>query len=110
MIIKSNKNVYKNYFGEDGISKVYAGENLVFGHDEPIEIKNYLALTAITDTSIGFFRNIATVDIQYSSDGNNWSQYNLGTNDRMTLPAGETLYFKGNNTSITIGNTGLGYF
>ena len=35
MIIKSNKNVYKNYFGEDGISKIYAGENLVFGKDDP---------------------------------------------------------------------------
>lgn len=35
MIIKSNKNVYKNYFGEDNISKVYAGENLVLGKEKP---------------------------------------------------------------------------
>lgn len=110
MIIKSNQPILKNYLGEDNISKIYAGENLVFGHDEPTEIKNYLALTAITDTSLGFYRNMATVDIQYSSDGNNWTEYNLGKNNRMTLPAGETLYFKGNNTSITIGISGLGYF
>ena len=35
MIIKSNNNVYKNYFGEDNVSKVYAGENLVFGKEDP---------------------------------------------------------------------------
>lgn len=35
MIIKSNNNVYKNYFGKDNVSKVYAGKNLVFGKEDP---------------------------------------------------------------------------
>lgn len=109
MIIKSDKNVYKNYFGNENVNKVYAGENLVFGHDEPTEIKNYLALTAITDTNVGFKKN-TDGNIQYSSDGNNWTEYNLGENETMILPAGETLYFKGNNTYMTIGSTGVGYF
>lgn len=34
MIIKTNQLVLKNYLGETNISKVYAGENLVFGHEE----------------------------------------------------------------------------
>lgn len=33
MIIKSNNNVFKNYFGNENVNKVYAGENLVFGNE-----------------------------------------------------------------------------
>lgn len=105
MIIKSNQPILKNYLGEDNISKIYAGENLVFGHDEPTEIKNYLALTAITDTNVGFKKH-SNGNIQYSSDGNNWTEYNLGENETMILPAGETLYFKGNNTHLETGPLG----
>lgn len=35
MIIKTNNNVFKNYFGNENVSKVYAGENLVFGKEDP---------------------------------------------------------------------------
>ena len=34
MIIKTNQPILKNFLGEDNISKIYAGENLVFGHEE----------------------------------------------------------------------------
>lgn len=35
MIIKSNNKVFKNYFGNENVNKVYAGENLVFGKEDP---------------------------------------------------------------------------
>lgn len=117
MIIKSNKNVYKNYFGEDGISKVYAGENLVFGQDssDPVQVKNYMALKNVGQNNavIGgkYFSDDSSMtgmtDIYYSSDATTWSLWlhdtpaNLSANyNNITLQPGEKVYFKATGLGV----------
>lgn len=51
MIIKSNNKVFKNYFGNVNVNKVYAGENLVFGQDEP-QIVYSTATGNLTESNI----------------------------------------------------------
>lgn len=111
MIIKSNNKVFKNYFGNENVNKVYAGYDLVFGHEKP---KDYFRLTAIQDADISFTDN---GDIEYnrrkfwySSDRQNWTQWDY-TNETLRLSAGNTLYFKGDNQSgISKGNGKKGSF
>ena len=57
----------------------------------------YFGLTGIQDASVGLTSSkTGGVDIKYSSDGENWTQWDYA-NETLNLPAGETLYFKGNN-------------
>lgn len=118
MIIKSNKNVYKNYFGEGGISKVYAGENLVFGQDssDPVQVKNYMALTcnAPNGGTISMIQTTSQtpVSLSYSTDGTTWTTWlytsqtendsTIHTFNNINVNNGDRVYFKGNNS------TGLG--
>lgn len=99
MIIKSNNNVYKNYYGVGGISKVYAGENLVFGQET---VKDYFRLTAIQDADIILNDNNGLEanrrKLWYSTDRNNWTEWDY-VNETLNLPAGNTLYFKGDNAN-----------
>ena len=109
MIIKSNKNVYKNYLGEDNVSKVYAGENLVFGHEDSVQSPNYMALQNVGQNNgvIGgkYMSNDSTMtgmtDIYYSSDATTWTLWqhdtpanNFANYNNITLQPGEILYFK----------------
>ena len=95
MIIKSNKNVYKNYFGEDGISKIYAGENLVFG---PIDYANeFFGIQGLQNANINFTTN-KTINLKYSFDKKNWVSWDY-VNNSISLPAGQIVYFKGNNSN-----------
>lgn len=99
MIIKSNNNVFKNYFGNENVNKVYAGENLVFGHES---VKDYFQLTAIQSASIGFNDNdeiaLNRPIFWYSTDKQNWTQWDY-RNETLSLSAGNTLYFKGDNSN-----------
>ena len=59
-----------------------------------------MALTAVQNSSVGLVGVVTidnNIDLKYSSDGVNWSNMPFGDNNKLNLPAGETLYFKGNN-------------
>ena len=63
------------------------------------EAPNYFGLTAIQDASVGLTSTKdGGVDMKYSSDGQNWSTWDYA-NETLNLPAGETLYFKGDNST-----------
>ncbi len=57
----------------------------------------YFGLTAVQNASVGLTGQ-NTVDMKYSSDGENWTQWDYA-NETLNLPAGETLYFKGDNST-----------
>lgn len=66
----------------------------------------YFGLTGIQDASVGLTSSkTGGVDIKYSSDGENWTQWDYA-NETLNLPAGETLYFKGNNPNGFSGQSG----
>lgn len=88
-----------------GILDTVSQEILIEGETQ--ELKNYFALTAVQNSSVGFEKIDNNVDLKYSSDGVNWSNMISGNAGKLNLPAGETLYFKGNNPSTP---QGLGYF
>ena len=54
-------------------------------------------MTAVQNASVGLTGQ-NTVDMKYSSDGENWTQWDYA-NETLNLPAGETLYFKGDNST-----------
>lgn len=111
MIIKTNQPILKNFLGEDNISKIYAGENLVFGHEEdtPVQIPNYMALQNIGQNTAeidgNYISDDSTMkgmsDIYYSSDGTIWTlwQHNEPSDykaeyNTITLQPGEKIYLK----------------
>ena len=103
MIIKSNNNVSKNYFGEEGISKIYAGYDLVFGNEEGIDYsKQFFSIKAVQSANINLTSTKTDgVDMKYSYDGKSWTQWDYA-NETLNLPAHRVIYFKGNNpTGLT---------
>jgi len=66
-----------------------------------------MALTAVQNSSVIFLNSNNNVDLKYSSDGVNWSNMTFGSEGKLNLPAGETIYFKGNNPNPA---AGLGVF
>ena len=59
----------------------------------------YFGLTAVQNASVGLTSSKdGGIDMKYSSDGENWTQWDY-TNETLNLPAGETLYFKGDNST-----------
>ena len=57
----------------------------------------YFGLTAVQDASVGL-TGTKEVDLKYSTDGENWTQWDYA-NETLNLRAGETLYFKGDNST-----------
>lgn len=106
MIKHNNQEVQDNFLGLNYITKVYAGENLVLGQEKPE--KNYFGIQAIENTSVGLTSSkTGGIDIKYSTDKENWTQWNYGSNSnqKINLQAGETVYFKGNNPEGLANNT-----
>ena len=60
---------------------------------------NYLTFTALTDGSIGWTGTYIP-DIQYSKDGDTWTQFQ-GRWEQLTVEAGESVMFKGDNWRST---------
>ena len=110
MIIKSNKNVYKNYFGEGGISKIYAGEKLVFGHEEEIDYSSRcFGLTAVGNCTISVNNLVENANLSISNNYKTWDSFDY-LNDTIQLTDGKTIYFKGNNINGFSDGTTHGVF
>ena len=102
-IFINNNDIDGLHFGSSSVSKVYFGSNLVY-EDTPTPIPNYLQFTAVNGaTTIELNRVNMSPNVSYSFDGTNWTTWDYSN---LTIPNGETIYFKGNNPNgFTTGTT-----
>lgn len=90
-IFNNNENISGLYIGNDAVSKVYFGSNLVY-EDTP----NYLQFTAVNGDAVIGMSGSATPNVSYSFNGVDWTTWDYSD---ITIPSDSTVYVKGNNSN-----------
>ena len=97
--------------GENQITKVYLGEEEIWSKSQPPIVVNALRFTSpnaqtivVDSTKLGTI----TLNMEYSTDGTNWSTWNVTT--PLSFGGDTPLYIRGTNTFLAKGGTNYTHF
>ena len=101
------KQVANIFVGTLNAIEAYFGTEKVWGKSEPTPTANWLCFTAEEANSTVAMeanRSAPTVSLEYSTDGNTWSPFEVGTTTVTLANIGDKMYIR----APSAGNTGFG--